>query len=152
GDDDLPGEIEDHVRPLVGHLPATFNLFNRIRVEQKCDYVCSRLKEFCLFEWPVKSRLPNELSPFFQLKEDISYCDRYLLYGARLIIPPALQLEILTKLHDCHLGISKCRDRAKQSVWWLGLSSQLRNLVETCPKCVEERKNIVTIIQFSPHK
>ncbi|MBJ4721874.1 Ty3/Gypsy family RNase HI domain-containing protein, partial [Salmonella enterica subsp. enterica serovar Anatum] len=77
GDDDLPGEIEDHVRLLVGHLPATFNLFNRIRVEQKCNYVCSRLKEFCLFEWPVKSRLPNELSPFFQLKEDISYCDRY---------------------------------------------------------------------------
>ena len=59
-----------------------------------------------------------------------------------MVIPPPLQLEILNKIHEGHFGISKCRDRAKQSVWWLGLSTQLSNLVENCPNCIHERKNI----------
>ena len=59
-----------------------------------------------------------------------------------MVIPPSLQLEILNKIHEDHFGISKCRDRAKQSVWWLGLSTQLSNLVENFSNCIHKRKNI----------
>lgn len=48
---------------------------------------------------------------------------------------------MLSKIHEGHFGISKCRERAKQSVWWLGLSSQLRGVVENCSKCIQERIN-----------
>lgn len=49
---------------------------------------------------------------------------------------------MLSKIHEGHFGINKYRERAKQSVWWLGLSTQLNNVVENCPKCMEERTNI----------
>ena len=80
--------------------------------------------------------------PYYQYKDNISVNDGFLLYNSRLIIPAKLQMEMLHKIHEGHLGIQKCRDRAKQSIWWLGLSSQLRNLIENCPECVQERKNI----------
>jgi len=52
-----------------------------------------------------------------------------------------MQLELLSKIHEEHFGINKCRERAKQLIWWLGMSSQLWNLIENCPSYVQERNN-----------
>ena len=40
--------------------------------------------------------------------------------------------------HSGHQGINKCRQRARQAVWWPGLAKQLENLVTRCTVC---RKN-----------
>ena len=45
--------------------------------------------------------------------------------GARIIIPPSLRQDVLEKLHSGHQGITKCHLRARQLVWWPGLSKQL---------------------------
>ncbi|EZA59686.1 hypothetical protein X777_16669, partial [Ooceraea biroi] len=49
--------------------------------------------------------------------------------------------DLLIKVHEGHLGINKCRDRARQSIWWLGLNTQLKHLIESCPQCIEHRIN-----------
>ena len=63
-----------------------------------------------------------------------------LLKGPRLIIPSAIRLEILDRIHDGHKGIVKCRRRTKDSVSWLGLGKQLDEMVSNCRKCIEHRK------------
>ena len=50
---------------------------------------------------------------------------------------------MLDRIHTGHQGISKCRERAKQSLWWPGLSRQLEELVKncsTCRKCLNQRR------------
>ncbi len=37
------------------------------------------------------------------------------------------------------MGISKCRARAQQSVWWLGLSSQIAKMVAQCETCLRDQ-------------
>lgn len=64
------------------------------------------------------------------------------MLDTRLIVPPPLQRELLSKIQEGHLGINKCRDRARQSIWWLGLSTQLKDLVENCSSCIEQRSNV----------
>ena len=59
--------------------------------------------------------------------------------GCRIVIPQSLQQEILTKIHMAHQGITKCRDRARLSVWWPGLSTQLEELVKNCEICCKEQ-------------
>ena len=54
--------------------------------------------------------------------------------GSRLVIQVAMQKTILGKIHEGHQGITKCRERAKQSVWWPGLSKQIEDLVDKCSK------------------
>ena len=44
-------------------------------------------------------------------------------------------------LHVGHQGIVKCRERAKYSVWWLGLSTQLEQMIKACQKCIEQSKD-----------
>jgi hypothetical protein len=57
------------------------------------------------------------------------------------MIPSSMRLDILSKIHSGHLGITKCRERARTSVWWPGMSKQIDDLVRNCHECVKERKN-----------
>ena len=50
-----------------------------------------------------------------------------------------MRIDVLDRLHDAHQGITKCRERAKTSVWWPGLSQQLKEVVKKCPTCIKER-------------
>ena len=41
-------------------------------------------------------------------------------------------------IHEGHQGIERCRIRAKNSVWWPGISKMLTKLVTECPVCVRD--------------
>ena len=62
------------------------------------------------------------------------------LYGQRMVIPTALRAETLSKLHEGHQDIVRCRLRAKISVWWPGISKQLTGFIERCPECTRDAK------------
>ena len=61
--------------------------------------------------------------------------------GERVIIPSALRLDILEKIHAGHQGIQKYRERAKSGVWWPGLSKQIEDLVRECSTCIKTKVN-----------
>lgn len=70
---------------------------------------------------------------------ELSISKGLLLRGNRLVIPPTLQPEILTKLHSGHQGMTKCNERAKHSVWWPGIRKDINNLVTKCAICCKHR-------------
>ena len=42
---------------------------------------------------------------------------------------------MLDRIHTGHQGITKCCERARQSIWWPGLSKQLEEMVKCCTEC-----------------
>lgn len=82
--------------------------------------------------------------PYLPLSGELTVHEGLLLYGCRIVIPTSFRADILRKLHEGHLGITKCRERAKQSVWWPGLSMiwlHLTWLIKNCDICRCERTN-----------
>ena len=61
--------------------------------------------------------------------------------GNSLVIPASMRLDVPERIHEAHQGIAKCRERAKTSVWWPGLSRQLEEVVKRCPTCIKEHVN-----------
>lgn len=64
-----------------------------------------------------------------------------LLYDSRIVIPSALRQDVLEKLHEGHQGIVKCWRRAVQSVWWPGVSKNIKELIDNCRICCQTTKN-----------
>ena len=47
---------------------------------------------------------------------------------------------MLTKHHSVHQGVTKCKERAKQCVWWPGIKKQIEEVVCQCLACSKLRK------------
>ena len=145
----LPG-TDENVELLVREaeaylldLPATDATLEKIRRAQENDAVCSLITQFALHGWPELANLQGEVKKFFPFGGEITVFEGLLLRGYRLIIPQSLRQEMLMKIHQGHLGIVKCRERAKHSLWWPNLSSELENLKErgNRPRCSLKFRN-----------
>lgn len=63
--------------------------------------------------------------------------------GESLIIPESMRPDILHKLHQGHQGVNKCLARARESVWWPGITSAVKQMVERCGLCARETQSPV---------
>ena len=133
-------EVLAYVNAIMLSLPATERKLQQIKEATEQDEICQQIIYFCLEGWPEdKSTISGAVTPYYPFRGEISLQNGLLLKGDRLIIPSCLRLDVLDKLHEGHQGIVKCRERAKASVWWPGLSKQLGDLVQQCTTCAKER-------------
>ena len=96
---------------------------------------------YCSEGWPDRSCLPGPLNPYLPERSELTIQQGLLMKGSRLVIPVSMRLDVLDRIHKAHQGIVKCRERAKASVWWPGLSKQLEEVVNKCLSCIKERVN-----------
>ncbi|KAK3750477.1 hypothetical protein QZH41_018118 [Actinostola sp. cb2023] len=62
----------------------------------------------------------------------------YLVFkGDRLVIPKSMRKSIKKELHSSHSGIDGCLRRARESVYWPGMSSEIKEWISTCETCRE---------------
>ena len=60
------------------------------------------------------------------------------MYNNRMVVPKSLQEETERKIHTGHQGIERYQMRVATSVWWPGVSQQVRQVVEQCKECAKE--------------
>lgn len=120
---------------VMESLPASECRLKEIQEEQRKDPICVKLVQYCNQEWPDRSHLSISLKPYYQFSSEISIVNGLLMRNSRIIIPAKLRADVLAQIHTGHQGLNKCRERARQSVWWPGLSKEIKNLVESCQTC-----------------
>ena len=86
-----------------------------------------------------KHRVKGPVKKYCSVASELCLVDGLLLRGSRIVIPASLQEEIVQKLHTGHLGITKTLEKARISVWWPGITSQLKEAVQNCATCIKER-------------
>ena len=89
-------------------------------------------------------------SSYWGVRGELTVNHGFLFKVERLVITSSLRTDILEKIHEGHLGITKCRERAKSTVWWPGLSTQIADIVKICHKCAEsgnvQREPLIQIV------
>ena len=90
---------------------------------------------FCREGWPHHSKLKGTIKLYKPVADELSVQNGLLFQGSHIVIPPALQKDVLVKLHTGHLGITKCQQRAKQSVWWPKIGKHIEEEVQKCLVC-----------------
>lgn len=95
--------------------------------------------------WPNKRNLlPNAIKPFWNVKDDLCEYDGLLFKGDQMVIPSTMIPSTLKEIHNGHMGISKCLERAKSAVFWPGYSTQVKDIVESCGICQQHRNANMT--------
>ena len=143
GDSDLQKQVSAYVNLIVNSIPATEQRLREIQEEQEKDETFRQLKQYCQKGWPPIKR-------YYSTMSELSIGRGLLLRRNRIVIPPTLRPEIQKKLHSGHQGMTKCNERAKQSVWWPGIRKDLNDLVENCTICCKHRPQHVEPLMPTP--
>ena len=83
--------------------------------------------------WPSTTKeVANELQLHWTFHEELTIEDILVLKGTNIVIPNKKCEALLKLIHEGHLGLSKCKLHAKDTVYWSSLKDQLENIVLNC--------------------
>lgn len=120
---------------LLEEQPQGWNLdANKIAEETKKDRVLQKVVFHVLHGWPRKNVDP-ELRPFWNRREALSHNKECLLWCNRVVVPLALQAEVLRLLHAPHAGIVQTKAYARGYVWWTNMDTEIERVVAECEQC-----------------
>ena len=100
--------IEEQVIEDISQLPASKDYLKRYSQAQADDALCMQLKQYCLKSWPSWN-VKGDLLRYWDARNELIFCDGLLLYGSCIVVSKSLQQETLSKIHQGHQGIEKCR-------------------------------------------
>ena len=66
---------------------------------------------------------------YWTFSDKVATVDVLLFKGLRLIVQKVMRPEILHQIHKSHLGIAKCRQRAREVLFWPGMSLDVEQMV-----------------------
>ena len=112
------------------------------RMKAATDQEFKQLKEIIIQGWPDnKNLLPIEVLPYWKYKSDLTIMDGFILKGNQILIPPTCRQNVLKLIHSTHLGIVKCKQRAREVVYWPGMNTDIEELINNCESCAAFQKH-----------
>ena len=138
---DTQSDVACYVAGVVGGIPASESKMDMIKMATASDANLQSVIKFIHAGWPEHiSKVPVSIREYVQVKAELSEHNGLVLRGCRIVVPQPMRKEILQKIHEGHQGLAKCRERARSSVWWPGLSTEISSLVTSCQVCHELKR------------
>ena len=136
----LNEEVELYVNNIQGDWAISDSRLDAIREAIQCDDDLSCAFEYTKTGWPAHlNNVSAGARPYYPVRAHLSVVDGLLIHDNRVVIPGQMRGEILRLLHEGHQGLNKCKERACMSVWWPGISTELKDIVQVCKHCQVNR-------------
>ena len=136
---ELETDVTCHVDAMRVSWPISDEKLNSVRKATEEDVVLSTALQYTREGWPeYKEDVMLAARELYSVKDELSERDGVLIRGDRIVIPYSCRQDILGKIHDGHQGIEKCRERARSCVWWPGMSTDIKAMVQRCRHCIEK--------------
>ena len=135
---ELEADIKVHVDAIRATWPVADEKLAEYAQATNADATLQEALRYVQTEWPLKSKVTSPVSELYDVRDELSESNGLLLRGDRIVIPESLRKETLAKIHDGHFGIEKCRERARSCVWWPGMSTDIKTMIQKCKFCAEK--------------
>ncbi len=133
----LATEMEVNHFTLIGDLPITAD---DIAEHTRKDRVLAKVHHFIMNGWPNQNE-DEEMEPYFRRREELSAEQGCILWGIRVVVPPALQKHMLNELHHEHLGVVRMKGVARGYFWFPGVDEAIEKVAAECSACQSFRAN-----------
>ena len=118
------------------HLPISDSKLQEIREATADDPDLVAVMKAVVKGWPDKSFLtsPSEMV-FYNVRDALSVENGVLLKGERIVIPSVMRKSVKSSLHAGHLGFDSMMRRARELIYWPGLTAEVKQLADSCDVC-----------------
>lgn len=144
----------DHTteHPLSSHFPdfaeetliagvqketsSNFNIqWSDIAKATSTDPALSKLIHALQFDLELSTHDERQLLPYLPFRDSYYTEDGVILYNDRVVIPPSLRSKVLSNLHAAHQGVSSMERRARATVFWPGITQDIKQTRQQCIYC-----------------
>ena len=121
---------------LSVNIPASQTKMEEFQHYTNSDTTLQELAKYVHKGWPREQKdCPEILQQYWTYKECISMENGLLFKDDRLIVPKVERNYILDLLPYGHYGIKRTQDKARESVFWPGITKDIENKVKDCVIC-----------------
>ena len=137
---DSEPEIAGYVDAVMEAQPVSPQRLVKIEAETNQDAKLQKAMKYVRFGWPDYTlAVAPDVRDLFPVRAELSIVGNLLVRDSRIVMPEALRAETLQSLHEGHLGVHKCKERAMTAVWWPGLAKDIEDTVANCSFCQTNR-------------
>ena len=133
---DMEDELEFVVHNMVRHLAVSEGRKQEFRDATRADRALSEVMQFLRSDAPsTRALVDPEARNLWNQRDKLHEAEGLLFCEDKIIIPKSMRKMILEKLHESHLGIVKTKERARQIIFWPGMSRDIEEYILGCPVC-----------------
>lgn len=131
-------EVEDQACFLIANTPFSDSKLTLVREATQRDQECELIRHYILAGWPrYKKDLHDIVKKHWSYKEELQLIDGVIFKNHLVYIPRELRGEMISRVHEGHLGIDRCKRRARDVMFWNGMSRDVEQTVRACATCAE---------------
>ncbi|XP_055900524.1 uncharacterized protein K02A2.6-like [Biomphalaria glabrata] len=121
---------------MAGFLAIGEEKLQKLREGTEKDRTLQKLLITINQGWPEgKHLLPYQLTPYYNFRDEMSVQEGLIFKGERVVVPKSLRLEMKKEVHSTHSGIEGCLKRARESLFWPGMTGDIKHYISTCEIC-----------------
>lgn len=126
--------VQIHVDSVRAHMPVSDLKWTEIANQTQRDETLKQVMG--------QINLPGQVKlskPYQHFKGELSVLDGVLLKGTRIVIPNSLRQQMVRLVHEGHLGIEKCKRRAREVLYWPYMNRDIEAYIQRCDTCQRHR-------------
>lgn len=108
----------------------------KLNIESAKCQTLQAVKEIIMLGWPEEKEKVNILArPYHLMRDEMAVHDGLVYRGERVIVPSSLRAELKQELHSSHQGIKATLRRARECLYWPGMSTEIEDFIARCETC-----------------
>lgn len=136
--DRVSTEVEDQACFLIKNVQFSDIKLQHVKEMTQTDKESKMLISYIENGWP---KYKNDVEPMVKqhwaYRSVFEFINGVLFKDNLVFIPRDLRSDMLALVHEGHLGIDRCKRRARDVMFWNGMSRDVERLVRNCTACAE---------------
>ncbi len=135
-------EMNNIVHSITKYLPMSKSRLTQFKFETDQDEELQNVTKYVKEGWPkVTKGLSQELKMYHKFQGDLHTNEGLLFINDKIIVPNTLRQQMLALIHESHFGMEKCKQRARELMYWPGINRDIENVVSQCEICEKFRRS-----------
>lgn len=109
-----------------------------MELKARTEEELSCLQQVIQSGWPDHRReVSVSVQPYWDSRSQLALSDGIIYKGLRILVPPTMREHMLRLIHQSHMGIVKSKQRARETLYWPGMSAQIEEVIRNCSLCAD---------------